>query len=676
MKWFKKAMLFAGIGICAISSVPAVAHAKQVATFKGIPVYDNKFGEIEIQPGQEDLSINKTGASFAAKYDPRTIGMVSAIENQGETNTCWAFASIAAIEANLMKKGYVNNSVNLSEKHLAYYFYHKTDDPLKNTAGDKNIPATNWALNGGTLYGTAITLSGWTGVVNQSGSEDYSSGRFNPEGIPDRACYDHDYVVENTYFYNYNVNTIKQAVMDHGAVAVGFSMDFNCYLSDDGMSYYSPVSSENACNHAGGHAVAIVGWDDNYSRYNFKRRPSKNGAWIVKNSYGNDLGTDGYLYISYEDASISECVAFEAETAAASSDYNYQHDGTGAPLYLNLPNGSSIANTFKVKGTSGGYNEVLEAVALNTFSPDTRYSLQIYTGVTSAKNPTKGKAMLSTPQTGTLAYAGYNRIELKTPITLAAGEKYSVVLTLSSGSNSVTNPGIEMWAATSWIEFAAAANAGNSFLQIRGENWLDCGNYYDMAMQGANSVVNVRIKAFTSSTNQKTSYKLSSNSMSVSKGSTEKLSLKINPSSIKRKVTWTSSNKKVATVSSSGKVKGIGYGTATIKAKFVAGSKTKTLSCKVTVGPSKVKGFKAKGAKKKVNVSWKKNNAASGYEISYSKSKDSGYKKLVTVNSGSKTKANKKLKKGTYYVKIRPYVTKDKKKLYGSYTSPKKVNVK
>lgn len=165
--------------------------------------------------------------------------------------------------------------------------------------------------------------------------------------------------------------------------------------------------------------------------------------------------------------------------------------------------------------------------------------------------------------------------------------------------------------------------------------------------------------------------------MGISKGSSATLSLKVTPSSVKRKVTWTSSNKSVATVSSSGKVKAKAYGTATIKAKFVAGSKTKTLSCKVTVGPSKVKSFKVTGSKKKITVRWKKNNAASGYVIYYSKSKSSGYKTLATITSKTKTKyIKKKLKKGTYYVKMRPYLTKSGKKLYGSYTAVKKVTVK
>ena len=51
------------------------------------------------------------------------------------------------------------------------------------------------------------------------------------------------------------------------------------------------------------HAVAIVGWDDNYSKDNFNSdmRPTKDGAYIALNSWGTAYGNKGYYYISYED---------------------------------------------------------------------------------------------------------------------------------------------------------------------------------------------------------------------------------------------------------------------------------------------------------------------------------------------------------------------------------------
>lgn len=80
--------------------------------------------------------------------------------------------------------------------------------------------------------------------------------------------------------------------------------------------------------------------------------------------------------------------------------------------------------------------------------------------------------------------------------------------------------------------------------------------------------------------------KINKNSVSVYVNQT--VTLKV--SGTKAKVTWTSSNKKIATVSSKGLVKGVKKGTATIRAKV----SNKTLKCKVTVkkSPAAKKGNK------------------------------------------------------------------------------------
>ena len=56
-----------------------------------------------------------------------------------------------------------------------------------------------------------------------------------------------------------------------------------------------------------GHAVLIIGWDDNYSKENFAEgihKPDNNGAYICLNSYGKDYGKNGTFYVSYEDIFI------------------------------------------------------------------------------------------------------------------------------------------------------------------------------------------------------------------------------------------------------------------------------------------------------------------------------------------------------------------------------------
>lgn len=84
-------------------------------------------------------------------------------------------------------------------------------------------------------------------------------------------------------------------------------------------------------------------------------------------------------------------------------------------------------------------------------------------------------------------------------------------------------------------------------------------------------------------TKKVTGISLDYSSISVVKGSTKKLTATVRPSNAtNKKVTWTSSNKKIATVTQTGKVKGIKAGTAKITVKAKDGSGKKAV-CTVTV---------------------------------------------------------------------------------------------
>lgn len=90
--------------------------------------------------------------------------------------------------------------------------------------------------------------------------------------------------------------------------------------------------------------------------------------------------------------------------------------------------------------------------------------------------------------------------------------------------------------------------------------------------------------------------------------------------------------------------------------------------------PGKVTGLKLKVKKKEIQASWKKGKGATGYEIWYSTSSKFANKKKKTVKTQKLTIKN--LERKTYYVKVRAYVVRDGKRLYGAWSSAMKKKVK
>ena len=94
---------------------------------------------------------------------------------------------------------------------------------------------------------------------------------------------------------------------------------------------------------------------------------------------------------------------------------------------------------------------------------------------------------------------------------------------------------------------------------------------------------------------------------------------------------------------------------------------------KSTVG--KVSSLKLKQKKRTVTVSWKKLTGAKGYQICYSTSKKWKGKKQKLV-SKNKAVIKKLKKKKTYYFRVRAYRLEGTKKVYGAWSSVKKIKIK
>ena len=59
----------------------------------------------------------------------------------------------------------------------------------------------------------------------------------------------------------------------------------------------------------------MVGWDDNYSKDNFRYKPANNGAWLVKGSWGADQDNDGFYWVSYDEAEFGQFCCYDLKKA-------------------------------------------------------------------------------------------------------------------------------------------------------------------------------------------------------------------------------------------------------------------------------------------------------------------------------------------------------------------------
>lgn len=239
---------------------------------------------------EEVIEENEMPASF----DLRDVIDIK-VEDQGSYGLCWDFATMACVETNLsLTKG---KEYDFSEAHVDYLTSNLTTEKCERGIHD-----------GGNFEIFIKYTENYDGFVLEEDLplgdyEEYEYSTFmDMEGVNETVIktvnfptYYPDYEWTEEEFNKYQ-NTIKNHIKNYGAIymsTMGSSFDTNWYYSD---TDYSPTE---------GHAVVIIGWDDNYSKDNFTspsgKKPTKDGAYIILNSWGTYFGENGFGYISYED---------------------------------------------------------------------------------------------------------------------------------------------------------------------------------------------------------------------------------------------------------------------------------------------------------------------------------------------------------------------------------------
>lgn len=389
---------------------------------------------------------------FPDSYDLRKTGKLTPVRNQGQCGCCWSFAVLASLESYLMP----GEAWDFSENNL------------KNTHGFSREHCGGGNENIATAY-----MARWSGPVREADDPYNPDSGISPAGpmplqkqiteviyLPDRPA-------------NQNPGWLKQAIMEGGAMYTTMHWDSIAWNSTACSYYYSGSSKLN-------HAVAIVGWDDGYSKINFNIPPPHDGAFIVRNSWGAAWGEEGYCYVSYDDTVFAHSGNTLFHGARMPTFYSriYQYDPLGKTSgYGDNSPTCWGANIFKAVSS-----ESLVAVGLYALDNDTSYTIIIRTGV-AASDPGSGVMKLS--DTGTLTRAGYHTVNLSSPVTLQQGQRFSVIVEFTTPDYGYPLP-IEMPVR----DYASpTAKLGQSFYSFNGITWGDLAKLSDNT--------NACIKAFT-----------------------------------------------------------------------------------------------------------------------------------------------------------------------------------
>lgn len=448
--------------------------------------------------------IQTVGNSLVSRFSLRDIISENLIiKDQGESEGCWAFASIGSLETNLALQNYYNQAqtktYDYSEKHMLYYcsrdfangetnrfgFARKAEDP-----GNFQLSHTYFTTQAGPILESQMPFTNDFPKISLSEvqNKEPKAKIYDTKVFPSHNSTDSD--IEDVK------NDVKNYIKQYGGVEAaiyGAELLSDFYNNNTGALYCN-----DAQQYSYNHDILIIGWDDNYSRENFNEsvRPQNNGAWIIKNSWGDKLyftydemretifkntdsstlaqygitqkeditdeivesfieymgyhvagnnqgympiGDNGFMFVSYEDANIYRMMeGIQKATDTVDNDYIYQYDF--GPAYYILPllySEAYIASDFEKQSNE---KEYLTEVSL--FAPET-YECEVFVNTNGLNKTTNVLKRVTLKSGNTEVFdAGYHTIEFAEPVEITGNAFTVVIHVMGTRENSVYLAGV------------------------------------------------------------------------------------------------------------------------------------------------------------------------------------------------------------------------------------------
>jgi len=462
-------LLVGAVGNPSIQAAMPVAPAAQTTLEppqpQGTPVSASARHGLGYVPSPFELShpwgeprLAPQSAPLLDRFDWREQGKVTRVQDQANCGSCYSFASLGSLEAQLLIRN--QPRYDFSENSIIECYY------------QARVQGTN-GCDGGNAWLVANYLSTFGTVLE-------SCDPYNPaDQLCRTGCPYIKTVTEMWSLYGPNppAESLKNWLRNYGPLYVTINAGQNDAWGNEFQSYdgsytlYYPENNSNLLNHA----VLLVGWDDNL-QYQGGR-----GGWIVKNSWGTEWGGTcgygserGYFTIAYGSAGIGS-------TPAVFKDWK-DYSTSDALLYLDEAGGN---DWWGWQGSSQGYGLVVltpnasgcvTQVEFWTSDPTTDVDIYIYDSF----NGSQPSGLLWKQENLTFDFPGYHHALIQPPLQLAARNDVAVMVKFGNAAYQYPIP----------VDLTGPAAPNRSFVSKTGA----AGSWTDLGAQSQPADVGIRLR--------------------------------------------------------------------------------------------------------------------------------------------------------------------------------------
>ncbi len=428
------------------------------------------------------------------KFDGRNLNYITRHDNQGGMGICWAYAAVGAVEANILRDSVDPNvnreTLNLDERIAAYGRFNRDgeNDPLYLTTNDTYSSST-WKSSGDFAHNAFMAMTQGFLLVDQVSNEGWTESAYK------RGLSQSKYFVQGFKQIDHTEEAIKRAILEYGSVTME-------YKAPDSYTRTYLYHAENAT----GHASLIIGWDDSIPKEWFgPDKPSSNGAWIVKNSwgYGGDGGVNGTcaFYLSYSSYMSDNLYVVDM---GLREDYQniYYYDGSISDNTMQYT-ADAYGAIYEAKLAASNQKEELAAVSFGIWNNNATVNIDVYkleeanfANVNSGINKPDSGQLIGYKHDVYFEDDGFYTVDFDDPIGLQSGEIFSIVISGRDSNNGCLHP----YFAQDYVD-----SINDMTYMKYGNEWTSFKGYKD-SYPGKTAGSSVRLRAITNVVKTSNSY--------------------------------------------------------------------------------------------------------------------------------------------------------------------------